>query len=112
MNTQTPNPTPTSIHAIYTFYLSPAHIDKPRTVTIDQAEIKMIYNAHANKELPEVVIHFKDARRSLKLNKTQTEALWDLTGTDDLTKWAGTRVTLSTAKTKGGKVTIEISKPE
>ena len=107
----TTNPTPTSIHDLYTFYLSPAHIDKPRTVTIESATIKNVFSAQMNRDIPAIVVHFKDARRSLKLNRTQTESLWDITGTDDHTKWSGARVTLSTAKTKGGKITIVISEP-
>lgn len=110
MSTQTP---PRTIHDLYTFYLSPAHIDKPRTVTIDHAEIKEVYNQMANKDLPELVVHFKDARRSLKCNKTQAETLWEILGTDDYTKWAGQRVTLTKEPTKrGGKFTIKITKPE
>lgn len=112
-------PTPTqarsaaTIHDIYTFYLSPAHIDKPYTVTIGSAVIKPVYNEKANRDIDSVVIHFSDARRSLKCNKTHTEALWGITGTDDHTKWAGTRITLSKEPTKrGGKFTIKISKPE
>lgn len=103
----------TTIHDLYTFYLSPAHVgENVRTVTIDRAEIKMIFNSIEKREKPELVLHFKDARRSLRCNKTQTETLWDITGTDDYTKWNGTRVTLSTAKTRSGKITIVISKPE
>lgn len=113
MTTPTPQPkTAAGIHALYTFYLSPAHVDKPYNVTVGLAEIKGIFNSIANKELPAVILHFSDARRSLKLNKTQTEAMWDITGTDDITKWAGTKITLSTKKTKSGKITIVISKPE
>ena len=109
----TTNTNPQTIHDLYTFYLSPAHVgDKPRTVTIDSAVIREVYSAQLNRNISALVVHFKDARRSLKLNRTQTEDLWELTGTDDHTKWSGTRVTLSTAKTKGGKITIVISKPE
>jgi len=111
--TAQPQPPTQSIHDIYTFYLEAAHIDQPRTVTIDQAVIKPVFNAQLNKEIPQVVIHFRDARRSLKANKTQVAALWDITGTDDHTKWSGQRVTLSKEPTKrGSKFTIKISKPE
>lgn len=103
-------PTPKSIHALYTFYLSPAHVDKPATVTIDCADIRQIFNSITNKNEDCLVVHFSDARRSLKCNKTQTAALWDITGTDDYTKWTGTRITLSPAKSKSGKNTIKIEK--
>jgi len=114
MTTPTPTqPQARSIHDIYTFYLEPAHIDQPRTVTIDQATIKPVYNAQLNRDVDQIVIHFKDARRSLKCNKTQVGALWEITGTDDHTKWSGTRITLTKVPTKrGGKFTIAISKPE
>lgn len=104
---------PASIHDLFTFYLKADHIDQPRTVTIDHVTIKPVFDDKAGKELPAIVVHFKDARRSLKLNKTQTATLWEITGTDDHTKWNGIRVTLSKEPTKrGGKFTIKISKPE
>lgn len=108
----TPTQTPKSIHELYTFYLSAAHVKDPRTVTISKAEIRNVYNAKAMKELPEVVIHFSDARRSLKCNKTQVEALWTITGSDDLTKWAGVKITLEKVATKASKFTIKITKAE
>lgn len=102
-----------SIHDLYTFYLKPAHLEQPRTVTIDQVTIKPVYNPQLNQHVDSLVIHFKDARRSLKANKTHTEALWDITGTDDISKWIGVRVVLSKEPTKrGGKFTIKVSKPE
>ena len=113
------NPTPTqprsaaTIHDIYTFYLSPAHIDKPYTVTIGGVVIKPVYNAQLNRDIDSIVIHFSDAKRSLKANKTHVESIWEITGTDDYTKWTGTRITLSKEPAKrGGKFTIKISKPE
>ena len=112
MNTQ--NQTQ-SIHDLYTFYLSPTHLEGKgaRTVTISQAVIKEVFNSIQNRDVPEVVLHFKEARRSLKCNKTQTEAMWDITGTDDHTQWTGTRVILERVPTKrGGKFTIQISKAE
>lgn len=112
--TQTPTRSAATIHDIYTFYLSPAHIDdKPFTVTIGDAVIKPVYNAQLNRDIDSIVIHFSDARRSLKANKTHVEAIWAITGTDDYTKWTGTKIVLSKEPTKrGGKFTIKISKPE
>lgn len=113
MNTTPSNP-PKSIHELYTFYLSPAHLENkpPARVTIERAEIRDIYNAQLNKDVPEMVVHFRNARRSLKCNKTQTETLWEISGTDDHTQWAGLEITLERIATKrGGKFTIKISKP-
>jgi hypothetical protein len=110
MNAQ---PQPKSIHDLFTFYLSADHIDQPRTVTVDVVTIKEVYSPQLNANVPSLVIHFKDARRSLKANKTHAAAMWEITGTDDYTKWTGARVTLSKEPTKrGGKFTVKISKPD
>jgi len=109
MNTPTPNTTP-SIHSLYTFFLKPAHLNGKGkvTATIAQAEIKPLFNSITNRDQDELILHFSDRRRSLKCNKTQTEALWDIVGTDDHTKWTGTAITLEYFKARGGKYTIKI----
>jgi len=109
MTTPTPNTTPT-IHSLYTFYLSPAHLENKGkvTATIAQAEIRPIFNSITKQDEQALTLHFSDRRRSLKCNKTQTETLWTITGTDDHTKWAGTQITLERVKSKSGKYTIKI----
>ena len=104
-----------SIHDRFTFYLSPVHLEegKKYPVTIAQALIKPVFNSITQREQDEIVVHFSDARRSLKCNKTQVEKIWDITDTDDLTKWAGAKIILERVPTKrGGKYTINISAPE
>jgi hypothetical protein len=112
MTTQPPT-APKSIHELNTFYLSPAHLENKGkvTATIDKAVITEIFNSIETRNKWEMVIHFSDRRRSLKTNKTQQEALWTITGTDDHTKWAGTPVILERVPARGGKFTIKISKP-
>jgi peptidyl-tRNA hydrolase len=114
MSAITPNPTPKSIHDLYTFYLSPAHLDGKGkvTATIAEAVIKPIYNAIAKKDLYETVLHFSDRRRSLKCNKTQVESLWEIAETDDHAKWAGIKICLERIPANAGKFTIKITKPE
>jgi len=115
MSDQTPNqPQARNIHDIYTFYLSADHLEEGKLypLTIAEAVIKPIFNVHANKDLDELVLHFKEARRSLKCNKTQVETLWDLTGTDDHTQWKNVKIILEKVPARGGKKTIKISKPE
>lgn len=103
---------PRSIHDLFTFYLSARHIDGPRTVTVDSVVIVPVYDPKKNQHVDSLVVHFKDARRSLKANKTQAAALWEIAGSDDYTRWVGVRVVLSKEPTRGGKFTIKISKPE
>ena len=113
MTTQT-KPAPKSIHELHTFYLSQAHLENKGqvTATIDKAVMTEVFNTKKNREEWELVIHFSDRRRSLKTNKTQQEALWTITGTDDHTKWTGTKVILERVPARGGKFTIQISKAE
>lgn len=115
MNTQPkPDYNKMTIHQIHTFYLSAAHLEegKASTVTINAADIRPIFDDKAGKELPAIVIHFSDARRSLKCNKTQTEALWTITGSDNPSQWVGHKIRLEKVPTKrGGKFTIKITAP-
>lgn len=45
------------------------------------------------------VAHFKGKDRGLVLNKTNANAIWGLTGSDDTDDWAGTAITLFPSKT-------------
>lgn len=108
---QTPKPDNRTPYDVFTFYLAPAHITKPTTLTILKAEIKDIFNPHTGEDEPALVIWFEKAHRALKVNKTQTEKLFEITGTDDHTKWKGAKVVLSPGIAKSKKKTIDISKP-
>ena len=102
-------PTP---YDFFVFYLEAVHLaGKARTVTIDRVTVEQVFNPRINANVPSIVVHFKDARRSLKLNKTQAEALMELTGKEEFEAWTGTRVTLTPTETKNHKLTITISKP-
>lgn len=101
-STQTP-------YDLFTFYLKAAHLrDQPRTVTIESAVVMDVFNPGLNKNVPSIVLHFKDARRSLKLNKTQAEAMMQIAG-ETIVGWAGVQITLTPGKTKSGKETITIT---
>lgn len=100
-----------SVYDVFTFYLKADHLkDQARTVTVDSVSILPVFNPGLNKNVDSVVMHFSDARRSLKLNKTQCEALMQITGSDDFVKWSGMKVILTPARSKSGKNTIAISK--
>jgi len=45
------------------------------------------------------VVHFKGKDRGLVLNKTNSNAIWGLTGTDETDEWTGTALTLFPSKT-------------
>lgn len=45
------------------------------------------------------VVHFQGKDRGLVLNKTNANAIWGLTGSDDTEDWAGVAITLFPSKT-------------
>lgn len=45
------------------------------------------------------VVHFKGKERGLVLNKTNANAIWGFTGTDDTDDWEGVAITLFPSKT-------------
>lgn len=45
------------------------------------------------------VVHFKGKDRGLVLNKTNANAIWGMTGTDDTDEWNGVSVVLFPSKT-------------
>lgn len=101
-----------TIHDVYTFYLKADHIPEPATVKISKAEIKPVYNPNSGKDENQILVHFEGARRVLAASKTQANDLWEIAGSDDTSKWAGLRVTLTRAKARNGKMTIKITKAE
>ena len=103
---------PPTVYDFFTFYLEAAHLQgQARTVTIAAAEAAQVFNPRTNHNDPALVVKFRNANRALKLNKTQAEALMTIAG-EDYTKWTGTVVILSPAKSRNGKDTILISPVE
>ena len=45
------------------------------------------------------VLHFQGKERGLVLNKTNANAVWGITGTDETDDWGGTAITLYPSKT-------------
>jgi len=105
MSTQATTP-----YDVFQFFLAPAHITAPRTVTVESASIDDIYNPKTMRNEPAIVLTFRAARRVLKLNKTQAESMMAIAG-EIIAGWQGVTITLSPAKAKNGKATIAITMP-
>ena len=98
-----------SIYDIYQFYIEPDEVkDSPRPLIISQATLDKVFKPGENKREPIVILHFYGEKKVLTCNKTRAADMEKITGTDDYTKWMGTRVVLTAGKTSG-KDTVVIS---
>ena len=86
---------------------------KPHTVTIESAPFETLKSLDG-KETQKIVLHFKNAEKSLPLNVTNFDAVCDATSFFDTEDWPGQRIELYPTKTTmGGKTTdcIRIRRP-
>jgi hypothetical protein len=105
MNTQ-PND---SIYDLFDFYIEPADLrGQSHTVTIESAERREIYNPRARRNEPRLVVRFVGRKKAMCLNKTQAQAIMEISGTDKFKDWKGLTIILTPA-TQSGKDTIAIS---
>jgi hypothetical protein len=95
-------------------YLKAADLKgKPHTVTIESAPCETLKSLDG-KETQKIVLHFKNAEKSLPLNVTNFDAVCDVIGYFDTEDWPGQRIELYPTKTTmGGKATdcIRIRRP-
>ena len=76
---------------------------KPRIVTIERAPYETLKSLDG-KETEKIVLHFKNAEKTLPLNLTNFDAVCDATGCPDTEDWPGQRIELyPTRTTMGGK---------
>jgi hypothetical protein len=91
-------------------YLKAADLQGRRVqVTIDHVAMEDI--GGDNKP----VLHFKGKDRGLVLNKTNSNSVWGITGSEEMDEWGGTAITLYQSKTEfqGKKVDcIRIDPPD
>jgi hypothetical protein len=76
---------------------------KAHIVTIESAPYEALKNLDG-KEMQKIVLHFKNAEKTLPLNLTNFDAVCDATGCPDTEDWPGQRIELyPTRTTMGGK---------
>ena len=80
------------------------------TVKIVAVKEVKVYNPRVNAEELKIAVCFEKAQRYLLVNKTQSLALFELTGAETARGWAGHRVMIVPARFKG-KWTIDIMQP-
>jgi hypothetical protein len=95
-------------------YLKAADLKgKPHTVTIESAPYVTLNGLDGN-ETKKIVLHFKNAQKTLPLNATNFDAVCDATGFPDTEDWPGQRIELYPSRTTmGGKALdcIRIRRP-
>src|SRR5215468_2735428 len=88
-------------------YLKAADLKgKPQTVTIESAPFEPLKSLDG-KETHKIVLHFKNAEKSLPLNATNFDAVCDATGCPDTDDWPGRRIELYPTKTIMGGKTVD-----
>ena len=80
---------------------------RPVRVTIHRVDVEDVRQRDGSTVL-KAVLTFERATKRMILNKTQCEALAELTGTERLAEWVGHSVVLSPGTAPNGKPTIVI----
>jgi hypothetical protein len=88
----------------------------PRIMTIKEVTVEVFKSKGPDKpDEKKLVLRFLEDERGCVCSKTRAEAVETITGTDDYTKWAGTKIELFYDPTirnpNGGKGGIGIRKP-
>ena len=98
-----------SIFDLFDFYIEPADLrGQSHTVTIESAERREVYNPRARHNEPRLVVRFANRKKAMCLNKTQAQAIMEISNTDKYADWKGLVIILTPA-TQNGKNTIAIS---
>jgi len=72
-------------------YLSAADLaDKPRVLEIASAPLETLKSNGG--EQNKIVVYFKNAKKSLPLNRVNFDSIADIVGDDETDRWPGTRV--------------------
>jgi len=91
-------------------WLRAEHLQERRpTVTIQTVTVESLFNPRTKKNEPRLILAFFKKELRLPLNKTQAQALVDITGTDDYTLWHAYQVVLSAGVAPNKAATIVIS---
>lgn len=79
-------------HEVFpTRFFTPADLNgKAVTLTIDRAQIETLKNKTG--EETKLVLYFRGTKKALPLNRTNWDAVADITGEDNSDKWPGHRI--------------------
>jgi hypothetical protein len=87
-------------------YLQAADLGgKPINVVIEKAPLETLKSK--NGEEVKTVLHFRGAKKSLPLNRTNWDSVADITGEDDSENWPGQQIQLYPTTTPFGADVVE-----
>jgi len=80
-------------------YLKRKDLDGPKVVSISEVTSETFKNSSD----PKPLVYFKGMRKPLILNRTNTDAIEDIAGTDEMNDWPGVKVEIfpSTVEVNG-----------
>ena len=91
-------------------WLKAADLTRPVTVAIAAVGFEDVYNPQAGETVTKLIVTFEKCQKRLIANKTQCEAIWQITGTERFADWPGHSVTVGPGRTHNGKATVVISR--
>ena len=102
---------PKTVSELYPMkWLKAADLPGPVVVRIEGISFEELYDQQAREYSTKLVISFVGARKRLIPNKTQCEAIWEITGSENFDDWPGCEVELKPGRARNGKPTIIIGK--
>jgi hypothetical protein len=94
-------------------YLKPSDLQgKAVRVWIEDAALEPIFNPRTAKEEPKIILTFLHKTKRMVLNKTQSLAVAQITGTKTWALWVGREVRLRPATASNRQPTIVIESPD
>ena len=93
---------------IYEFYIEAKDLkDQAHRVKVQEAYVKEVFNPGTKGKDKKILLRLVGKQKVLSLNKTRAEAMIDITGTPDFSKWTGVEIVIKPGK-QSGKDTVII----
>lgn len=83
--------------------------DRKPIVTIERVTVEDLFNPRSKRTEPRLILSFWGKQKRMPLNKTQAQAVADISGEDDYMLWVGRQVVLSAGIAPNRAATIVIS---
>ena len=91
-------------------WLKADDLSQPVSIAIESVQFEDVYDKEERKYVPKLTIAFHKAQKRMIPNKTQCEAIWQITGTERFADWVGHIVQLAPGMALNRKPTIMVSK--
>ena len=93
-------------------WVEPEDLGQKRvTVEIARAGMEEVFNRQANAKEMKLALSFKNAKKRMLLNKTQTFKIAEIIGSTETDNWPGHRITIRAGMASNRKPTIVVEAP-